>query len=911
MRRLWANILIAGACVFGACASVPSIIDSVSTNGDYKTQRQFTFQLTQTEKVNDGEEGKPLTETSAIEMAEVMKQRLELSEVSSYSISVSGNDLITLTYAADSEKEYQQIATYLCFSGSFALVNKNNDLVTGPQFLNGNAYKVDASVNTFPTVVIPVLTDNDDYTKLIEQARNNPETSTDEEGGETSSCPIYLIYNYVDGDTYETLNEQGKFEEKQLLSFDASNDETLYYNGSNVNGRAAFAQTCGYQDTNGNGVADPAEVSEAFKQATFLTNLINASKLDYTVKVIKGLDDSTKIWVEPTVEKIKNFNGIQFNATLISVIAAVVIVSLLLVVFFRLGALNILTTSLVGTLLTFLFITLTGLEYNGLCLIAYSVVALISITSGIIYCSKLKEEAYRGRTLKKANSEASKKSILPIVDLHVASLVVGILIFILGGQSIHSFASILSLGSLVSLVLSTLGLKALMWLATNTTKLTGKYEVFAIEKENVPNHMEEEKQRFFGAYADKDFSAKKKPASIIAICAFSLSLVGIIVSASLNNGNLFKQPTNVVTGSEIYITNTIRKVKDDSETSLNNDKIEAILKSILVYSEDEKSSIPSTPVHSEELDKKALFTYVTNIEDLTSFETTETKVEESLTNTYVTSYFQIGLKTNIDGDKLLAKVFNETIADDLTLNEVLDEYFDTYGTQYVTSIDVSKNVSLKNVVAIANTATPDWQKVTLSTSIAILILTVYFMLRYRLSRGLAMLVYPVVASTITLGLFLILSAVNMTMPTMIIVSMPVVTLVTYAFMILVANKERELLLEDKVRDNSIEHREETLKRAVGIAMTPVLLTFVIAMYLMVNFFGFAPNAYAFLFLSSLIGILVSLGLVSLTYAPLSNLLFKWFYNVRFNTKPRKSKKTNKVVKKSAEPEEAIFIGIND
>ena len=44
---------------------------------------------------------------------------------------------------------------------------------------------------------------------------------------------------------------------------------------------------------------------------------------------------------------------------------------------------------------------------------------------------------------------------------------------------------------------------------------------------------------------------------------------------------------------------------------------------------------------------------------------------------------------------------------------------------------------------------------------------------------------------------------------------------------------------------------------------------------------------------------------------MANFLYKLFSKVNLNIKPRESKKKNKAVKKSAEPEEAIFIGIND
>ena len=119
------------------------------------------------------------------------------------------------------------------------------------------------------------------------------------------------------------------------------------------------------------------------------------------------------------------------------------------------------------------------------------------------------------------------------------------------------------------------------------------------------------------------------------------------------------------------------------------------------------------------------------------------------------------------------------------------------------------------------------------------------------------------------------------------------------------------MLDDKVKDNSKEHRAEVAMRALGIAYTPILATAVIGIYCLINFFGFAPavmsNAYAAMF----VGAIITLGIISALIVPVCNLLFGWFSNVKINRKPKENKKKNKPVKKSAEPEEAIFIGIND
>ena len=112
-------------------------------------------------------------------------------------------------------------------------------------------------------------------------------------------------------------------------------------------------------------------------------------------------------------------------------------------------------------------------------------------------------------------------------------------------------------------------------------------------------------------------------------------------------------------------------------------------------------------------------------------------------------------------------------------------------------------------------------------------------------------------------------------------------------------------------DNSVEHREETANRALGIAYTPILVSILISSTILIAFFGFGTSNMSSAYITAFVGGIIGLGLISALIVPLCNLLFRWFSKIKIERKPRKSKKNNKPVRKSAEPEEAIFIGIND
>ncbi len=895
MRRLWAHIIIAATALVTVFALMPTLIQRYSSNSEHSVSRQFTFQLSEREKEDEETEVAALTENSAKEMAKVMEQRLISSGVSSYDIKTSGNDIINVTFKAD-EDQYTQIVTYLGFSGSFALMNNQNDVVTGDQFRNGNAYLKNVSVNEYPTVILPIKTDYTEWETLVKGAIDNPEEqqAQSEEEEATKVARIYMIYNYQTGDTYQTLTETNKLSEKTFLTFecDPADEAGLYYD-SNKN---ALSKVCGYQDSNGNGVADSNEVKAAFNQADFLLNLFNASSLDYEVKCIKGLTDETKIWVDPTVEAVVSQGKIVWNSTLTAMVAAVVIASLLLFFFYRLGALSIVTTSIVSAFAGFAFMILAGLEYNMLAVAAIIMVAGLGVASGIIYLNKLKEDTYRGHTLKKANTEASKKSLLPIIDIHVVSVVIGLLTYLLGGSALHSFGSILTFGSIISVIVSTLGLKGLMWLSTNATGLIGNYEVFGIDSKNVPNHMAEEKQRYYGQYANKDLTVKKKPVSIIGGSIFAVALIGVILSASLMGGNLIKQAPSKVTNNELYVQNKIKVEDEDSKSKLDEHTLDSEILSIIEV-QDNKTK-----------EYKPLKDYVAKNSTYDTFVVTESKTVESTTTNYSTTYYVVKLSEIISLNRM-AKLQGEEATAARTIEEIIDEF---ESDPSLFSGSVSNVISFKVQETVIPSATVDWTKVTLATSIGILALTVYFMLRYRLTRGLATIVFAVTSGATTLGLLALMGVIGFATPVSAAVALPIVVIFSYYLMVLLMNKERELVIDDKSRDLSQEHREELAKSALGMAFEPMLATSALVIYLFVDLFGFGVMSQSYMYLAATLGSLFALLTVTVLFVPCATLLVKWFSGIKFEFKPRKERKGKKAtVKKSAEPEEAIFIGIND
>ena len=106
-----------------------------------------------------------------------------------------------------------------------------------------------------------------------------------------------------------------------------------------------------------------------------------------------------------------------------------------------------------------------------------------------------------------------------------------------------------------------------------------------------------------------------------------------------------------------------------------------------------------------------------------------------------------------------------------------------------------------------------------------------------------------------------------------------------------------------------------MKRAVGIAAAPIIYFSLIAIYVAINFFGFLQvSAFTEIFASMLVGFITTLVFTLTIAGPLSNSAENLFSKVKlpqFKRKTTAEKIRLQPKKNSSEPEERIFIGIND
>ncbi len=887
MRRLWSHIIIAATSLLMVGATFATVVTNINSNIEFEKGRELTFRVEAKDADGNPDKDYVFADTKAVEdTAKIMEKRLAAANISRYKVETQDVDTIKVTFVQDTEQQYEIIQNYLSFNATLAISNSKETYALATEFLDPNKSAYLETTDGYPAIIIPIKKDNElfqaVYTEAKEMSDNNTgeveEQQEQQEGEEEQEAKrhayLYLWYDYiVDYYSYDKINQNAEtydqtIANKVLMTFDAANpfldddqDELRAYVHPNSNSEDAEITAEG--------------LKEAYENARYYVNLLNAGEMEYHVDFL--FSKRANYLIEGLVA-LDAHETVAWSRTFFATLCAIFVVTSLLIYFFRLGASGVAVTSIVSTFIGLLFVVLLGAEYNVAGLVGLIALAFVSVTSGVIYLTKLKEECYRGRTLKKANSEAAKKALLPTVDLHVILVAVGVACYLLGGVAMKSFAVVTILGGIASLLLNLIGLRGLEWLVTNEQGLTGRYDLFDVAADQVADGLDESKPKYEGPSANKDFTKHHKPVGIAAAALLVASVATLVVFGVKDHGAVYNT-TSPYANSQVYVEYKSETSNNTALTAQVKEKVDDILNGTTLGKDTLKSIV-----------EVETFDYVTKIDSTKSGNVTAYYACYRLTfDRALTGEEEV----SFDGKKMtIARFFSEEGLSDANI-----------------TLPNNVDISLKNSVRV-NADQPAFGPIALATGVGIAIAALYLLLRYRLSRGLANLFVAVGATAIGAGLLAMLHFIEATSYTSIAV--PFIAIFTLSIAVILMNRERELVLEDRSKDNSIENRKAIMVKATALASTPIVITFVMALYLSFNFFGFMMSPVNWIFLASFLGVIISTAIVLVCFGPFAQVFYKLFSGVKIIKPKAKKKKARPVrVNKSAEPEEAIFIGIND
>ncbi len=272
------------------------------------------------------------------------------------------------------------------------------------------------------------------------------------------------------------------------------------------------------------------------EEASTLVDLINSGSLPTKLTEI-----STK-----TVDASYGSNTLLLIAK--AGIITFIIISLIMIYFYRISGLISVVSLALYISLVFLFYTLIDgvLTLTGIAALILGIG--MAVDSSIITLEKIKEEISNGKNLHQAYIEGNKRSLVSLIDANLTTFIAALVLFILGESSVKGFATMLMLTIIVTIISMVIINRFVMSYYINTGKFDNKINMFIgkckkIKTRNILN------------------CAKYNIALVVIIIVIGLI---VTITSGLNLGVDFKGGSAITLKSEEKIN--IKEVKSE----LNN-----------------------------------------------------------------------------------------------------------------------------------------------------------------------------------------------------------------------------------------------------------------------------------------------------------------------------------------------------
>lgn len=914
MRRKLAYILLASAVLFGCAATIGPTLIKMDTDISYGAGKDLYFRLSETGKtyggIYEGGESHYLTGQPAVldAVATEMEARLKSWDVNG-TVNKEGENTIRVTIRAQGadETEYQYLERYLPFSGKHFTIGAGCDSTetqgkadtdfAGKEYVDNAMFANQTAsieyVNKIPVVVIPV-----NYAKqldtLVTFCTNNTTKEDKEKNVSASNCYLVIWGNKQDGDNYSDATAQKGADANMAarLVF-GENATNAWFTEKNTDNAKTRLQLIPNSEALTDSGYDSSKDGSGVKAAKYIQHMMNASDYKTIVNSTTGCEVSFAYAhkVEASVENLVSqgdwHQSVAFKTTLIATLISLAFAIGIVALYYRLGALAVFSNvaiSVMGTLLLFVYF---AAQFGVGALVGVTIGALVTGFGSIYYFAKLKEELYEGRTAKKAHQEAIRKALWPSIDAAMVAIIIGVCIYGLVPSVVGKAGLAMVLGGFFGLVSNVLLLRLEGWLLANDNETQEKLgSVYGVEESHLVDAMKEEKQTYFGRYADHDFQKGSKVLMGVAGALTLASIVGCAVFTGIK-GDAFNY-------ANTYSDTSVIALEYKYNSSLSDDSI--------INTADKVKDVFLSNYHLTYNGKDTTLDALVS-QDITNETSSSYDSENDLT--YTIRYFHVTLDSYLSTstDYNVYLVFNSQTFNYGTLSAAMDAVGDDFST------GVSASLNEVSVQA----GTPSLGNVYIGLSVSLASLLLYFVARYKLSRGITATLIAGASGAIVAGFFA-LSRITVTP----LVSLGVIatTAIAYVLAVFILEKEHEIEKESRERDKtSLDFKSTCLKKANGQAAGDLFIYAFIVSICFLVFGGIINTTWSLIYLGALLGFIVAFVMVLCLLTPISVYLAKLFSKIHLSFHPLKKETPttydNGPRKKGAEPEEAIFIGIND
>lgn len=869
MRRFIAFIVLAISLLGITLFNVQSTTDKINWSQEFDRGTEVVYRIENRED-----------NAASIDMASVVStlgKRLEEAGATSYNIDYSvGNDNLENKYevkivlGARYQSDINNILRSTMSAGQLSLFTISGD---------GTESNEESIVRGTATV------DYDDKSQAYIKVEVNEEVEkvvTKSKEGDNNSLLVlwqgkYEGLDYTDlkngKETFTYNGNQKTYDElkdkvlsviniigKQNSSDSSDSESTTSSNGNyfkeEVNGQTKY-----YVTFDSYGYADSAESSTKFnaESAKSFARLFNEDLLDYEI---------TEVYRQ-TIDA--SFGNNAKTLMIVSSICAILVISIYLVIVYRMLALSGIIGMGLTTLLDILIFNLFNIQVGPTVILSL----IISLASSVIillnYYKRTQEDAYKGRALGKASNEGFRKTVSTAIDSTVILVALGIVLAVISRESVKSFALFIFISAALNILFVFLMSKGLNNFLLNSS-LNDNVKLFGLNEnyvEDLDGKTKEVMPKTLGEKIDvTKHSNKTLIATIVSgVIAIASLLVFTFTSTTFNY-------TSADSYGRIEVRSTNTQLFENLDKVLDVDKDLSAQEKFVYYLENEvkvkvKNAWTITDQKNPLEDDKYYIYFYADLENVLS--------DEDMAN--------------------FEKLENYVKVGDNNASFVGDE------NAQVTAYTVNPGV-----------VRSDFANTLILVAITVGITLVYFIVRYRYSIALANTASLILGSGISIGL---ISLIRLEVSNQVGIAVLAGAIMTMLLFIPINNRLAQVKNESKTKITTFAQREEIAKTAYKDSLNQYFVVFLGEIIILLCLIPVVSLKLAPMYIACLISLIINALLGLFMVLPL-HLFFEKHLTSRKSledkqkiakAKREKIAKTNR--NKGAEPEEIIIPGIND
>lgn len=420
-------------------------------------------------------DGSKVTNDMVTATYKTMSRRIDGLGISEPIINIEGTNRIRITLAGVTNKE--EATKVLSKAASLSFRDTSDNLLMTAAVLNAGKAKVTTNSKGTPAVSLSI-SDKDLFYKVTNKIKNMAD----------NRIVIWLDF------------EEG------------------------VDSYATSASTCGSLSTSN--CLSAATVSQAFASDVIIEGSFTSEEVTTLVELINSGSLPTKLSELSSSSVNATFGENSLNKTFIAGIVGIAIIFAMMISIYHFGGIIASVGLTIYAFLLFFIFWLFGgvLTLPGIA--SFLLGIGMAVDANVLSFERIKEELYKGHSLKESFVEGYKNSLSSIIDGNMTTLIVAIVLFFLGESSVKGFATVLIISICVTILVMVFITRWLLNVFIKTKYFDKKPELFLnVKTKDIPTGK------------DKNFVKKEslfrfvnflKPRKLYFIFSSIILVIGII-----------------------------------------------------------------------------------------------------------------------------------------------------------------------------------------------------------------------------------------------------------------------------------------------------------------------------------------------------------------------------------------------